>query len=141
MATLKLEDFSDRELLWALEDHADGDGTVSSVALAEGLGLKQGPNDFKRPAQNVAIRLSWLKRYGVVYRDADTMRWGLTTVGQSLLHGKLTAAEARALRDMNPEKLLVVMQEIGGVMKTAKAEAAKMAERDWRYTLAQRKRA
>ena len=139
MASLKLEDFSDRELLYALEEHADGDGLCSSQELAEGLGLGKA-SGLKHPNQNVAIRLSWLKRYGVVYRDEESKRWGLTPVGQRILHSKLKAAERRALEDLDPEKLLVVMKEIGATMLTAGDEAMTMATRDFRYTTAARKR-
>jgi hypothetical protein len=134
--SLRLEEFSDRELLYALEEHADDDGTVSSRELAEGLGL----TGMKNPHQNIAIRLSWLKRYGVVYRDQETGRWGLTPVGETLMHSNLRAAERRLLEGLDPDKLLVVMQQLGGAMINANSEAATMAAREWRYSMAARKR-
>jgi hypothetical protein len=64
--SLRLEEFSDRELLFAFEEHADANGTISSRELSDGLSL----SGLKNPHMNVAIRLGWLKRYGIVYRDA-----------------------------------------------------------------------
>jgi hypothetical protein len=135
--SLTLEDFSDRELLFALEEHADSDGLVTSAALAEGLGLAAS-GTLKNPTQNVAIRLSWLKRYGVVYREVG--RWGLTQVGYRLMHGSLRAAERRALEDIDDERMYAVMQAISSSFTRIHDEAATMAARHWRYTLAERKR-
>jgi hypothetical protein len=137
VASLKLEDFSDHELLYALEDHADADGLVSSEALANGLGL----TGLEHPTQNVAIRLSWLKRYGIVYRDEDTGRWGYTPVGRNLMHGRLTAAQKRMLDGMDPDAMLTLVQAVGGKIVTAHREAATMAAREWKYNLAARRRA
>lgn len=137
--SLTLEDFSDRELLFALEENADSDGLVSSAALAEGLGLTSS-SSLKHPHQNVAVRLSWLKRYGVVHRDDETKRWGLTMVGYRLLHGSLRAAERRALDELDDERLFAAMEALRSSYSRAGGEAATMAARHWRYTLAERKR-
>jgi DNA-binding IclR family transcriptional regulator len=133
---LRLEDFSDRELLFALEEHADGDGTVSSHELADGLGL----SGLENPHQNIAIRLAWLKRYGVVERDPGGKRWALTDVGARILHGGLRARESRALTEMSEDALFAAMEVFGSRMLNAHSEAAKMSERQWRYAMAQRKR-
>ena len=134
---LSLEEFSDRELLFALEEHADGDGLVSSVGLAEGLGLS---GRVKHPTQSIAIRLSWMKRYGVVYRHEETGRWGLTDAGARVVHGALRATQRRALDEMDDERLWAAMQVMGARMVRANPEAATLASRAWRYSLAERKR-
>jgi DNA-binding IclR family transcriptional regulator len=136
---LTLEEFSDRELLFALEEHADGDGLVSSQALAEGLGLVS-QNGFKHPGRNVAVRLSWLKRYGVVHRDDETHRWGLTPVGYRLMHGSLRKAENRMLEDIDDERMFAVMERVGSNLLRSGDEAATMVARHWRYSMAARKR-
>ena len=135
--SLTLEEFSDRELLFALEENLDGDGLVSSADLAEAMGLVSS-KDLKHPTQNVAIRLSWLKRYGVVMRDSG--RWGLTAAGFRLMHGSLRAAEKRMLDDLDDERLYAVMQAVGSNLSRAQDEAATMVARHWRYSLAERKR-
>lgn len=137
--SLTLEEFSDRELLFALEENLDGDGLVSSADLVEAMGLASS-KDLKHPTQNVAIRLSWLKRYGVVMRDPQTKRWGLTAAGFRLMHGSLRAAERRMLDDLDDERLYAVMQMVGANLGRAQDEAATMVARQWRYSLAERKR-
>ena len=140
MARLTLEDFSDRELLFALEEHADSDGTVSSGALAEGLGLSS-ENGLKHPVQNVAVRLTWLKRFGVVYRSEETRRWGLTSAGYAALHGGLRVREERALAEFDDDSLFRAVELMGARMLNVRsAETATLAQRQWRYALAQRKR-
>ena len=141
--SLTLEEFSDRELLFAFEEHADGDGTISSHELADGLGLRPSDNGnggLKHPHQNIAVRLTWLKRYGVLYRDPQTKRWAMTEVGARMMHGKLRAAERRIVGDVDEDRLYAVMSEIGRSVLTAHDEAATMVARHWRYTMAERKR-
>ena len=137
--SLTLEDFSDRELLFALEEHSDGEGTISSHELSDGLGL-QPQNGLKHPHMNVAIRLSWLKRYGVVARNDETRRWFLTPVGSRLMHGSLKAGERRLMDDLDEDRLFAAMESLGQRMVGAHDEAATMVARHWRYTLAERKR-
>ena len=138
--SLTLEEFSDRELLFALEEASDSNGQVSSLALAEALGL-QAREGLKHPQQNIAVRLSWLKRYGVVYRDQDSGRWGLTDIGSRIVHGSISAGQRRMLADLDEDRLYAVMQELSRSMVRAHDEAATMTARHWRYTLAERKRA
>ena len=133
---LTLEEFSDPELLASFVEHADEEGQISSTELADALGL----SGLKHPRQNVAIRLSWLKRYGVLYRDEKTHKWGLTREGQALLNGNLRATERRALEGLDQARLYAVVQEVSRSMLSAHDEAATMAARQWRYSLAQRKR-
>lgn len=136
---LTLEEFSDRELLFALEENLDGDGLVSSAALGEAMGLASS-RGLKHPTQNIAVRLTWLKRYGVVHRDSETGRWGLTPAGFRMMHGSLRAAERRMLDDLDDERLFAVMQMVGANILRTQDEAATMVARHWRYSLAERKR-
>ena len=134
---LTLEEFSDQELLFALDEHAGDDGTISSQDLAEALGLDQ---RLKHATQSVAIRLSWMVRYGVVHRDDETRRWGLTPAGAGVVHGGLKANQRKALEDLDDERLWAAMQVVGSRMVNARGEAAILASRQWRYSVAERKR-
>jgi hypothetical protein len=86
------------------------------------------------------VRLSWLKRYGVVQRDVETGRWGLTSVGEGIMHGRLSGAQSRLLENVDPDNLFAVVHAVGGHLGRAHPEAATMAAREWRYNLAARKR-
>ena len=61
-------------------------------------------------------------------------------IGERVMHGRLTAGQKRTLDNLDGDDLVMVMQSLGGKVMGAHAEAAKMAEREWRYSLAQRKR-
>jgi hypothetical protein len=132
---LRLEEFSDRELLFALEEHSDANGTISSRELADGLGL----SGLKNPHQNIAVRLGWLRRYGIVFRHEDSNRWALTTAGMRLLHGGLRKRETTIFEEMEEHSLLAAMDLFGARVINAGGEAATMAQRQWRYAVAQRK--
>lgn len=134
--SLKLEEFSDRELLFALEEFSDDEGLATSQAIADGLGFQPQPG-LRHPHQNIAVRLGWLKRYGVVHREGK--RWGLTEVGYRLMHGTLRASERKVLDNLDGDRLYAVMQEIGAHMITTGDEAATMVHRSWRHSMAQRK--
>lgn len=136
---LTLEEFSDRELLAAFEDHGDSDGTVSSGELADGLGLSS-REGLKHPTQNIAVRLTWLKRYGVLGRDPETRRWFLTDAGYRVVHGGLRSKETRALSEFDEDALYAAAELLGRRMVGAHSEAATMAQRSWRFSLAERKR-
>ena len=131
---LRLEDFSDRELLFALEEHADSNGMVTVLALAEGMGL----SGLDHPTRNLSSRLSWLRRYGVVDRD-EKRRWFLTTEGARILHMGLKRREATALEGMDEHALFAAMEMFGNRFMSARPESATMAQRQWRYAMAQRK--
>jgi hypothetical protein len=134
--SLKLEEFSDRELLFALEEFSDDEGLATSQAISDGLGFEPIPGT-RHPHQSIAVRLGWLRRYGVVHRDKAG--WGLTDVGYRLMHGTLRASERRVLDNLDGDRLYAVMQEIGSHMLTTGDEAATMVHRSWRHSMAQRK--
>lgn len=136
---LTLEEFSDREFLFAFEEHADADGTVTSAELAEGMGLSAS-DGFEHPVSNVASRLSYLKRIGIAARDTDTRRWFLTDRGLAVLHSGLRARETRALEEFSDDALFAAVAVMGKRLVAAGAESATMASRQWRYSVAERKR-
>lgn len=134
---LRLEEFSDQELLFALEECGGADG-ATSLELAEHLEPDR-RDGLKHPHQNIAIRLGWLKRYGVVERDDKTRRWVLSPLGEGLMHGRLKASERRMLEEIDEGRLLTFVQAMTGHIIGASREAAKMSERQLRYGVAQHK--
>jgi hypothetical protein len=125
---LALADYSDRELLLALIDHADADGWTDARALARSLGIE---NDH--PTRCVGARMAWLRRYGVAEKDPDRIGyWQPTAIGAALARGKLTTAEAQRLEQMAPEKLLLVTRLAAGRVRTGPDPMAHMLRREWR---------
>lgn len=122
---LRLEDFSDRELLLCVEDHGDEEGWVSSSALAVQLGIN---NEW--PTRSVGSRMAWLKRYGAVEGGAG--RWRLSPIGQLLASGTLTKAEIARIESFEPEKLLLVTRVMTGRVRGAPETAQHLLLREWR---------
>jgi hypothetical protein len=124
--SLRLEEFSDR----------DNEGAITSGELAESMGLRP-TKALPHPERNIASRLAWLRRYGVVARTEDK-RWMLNDVGERLLHASLKKGEQKVLDGFDEDELLVVVASLGDRIASAHDEHATMAVRQWRHNLAQR---
>ena len=155
-AHLRLEEFSDRELLLALNDacqHGD-DGWASAREVAARIGL-----DGLDPHRAVAQRLSWQVRYGSVEREflrdehgniryhksgqpMYTQNWRLSEAGRLAAFGKLRQADENALGRLEDGQMLVLTRWLtqrthaNGISPVT----SKLVEREWRYGLAQGRR-
>ena len=153
-AHLRLEEFSDRELLLALDDVCRAqDGWASSREIAAHLGI--GGDEPHRP---ISQRLSWQQRYGSVEREhlrdetgnlryhkggqpMHTQNWRLSEIGQALAYGRLTKGAETALGRLADGDMLDLTRWLGRrtMANGANRVAAKLVEREWRYVLAQRR--
>lgn len=132
---LRLEDYSDRELLYALERASDSDGAASSADVARELGITTA-----NPHHSVAVRFGWLRRYGVLEREEDG-RWALTDDGAAVVRGRLRARAERALEELGEEELWLLSQRLTSrYAASTNAVAATLVARQWRHGLAVRKR-
>lgn len=133
--SLRLADFSDRELLALIVDLADSDlGGVSTAALAEVI-----RPDVKYPLTSVGIRLGYLKRLGLLTRDTVTRQWHLTMVGYQFTRGRLTAAQNRAIGALDdPGAAWVATEALSALLADAGPEQATLMRRQWTHGWAQR---
>jgi len=139
---LRLEDLSDREILLMIADVADGDGFADSLAIATRLDI-----GGAHPRRTVAVRLSWLARWGAVQREHErdekgnirytrdgkvrhTQRWGLTPIGWQVASGELRKGLENALERVDDGQMLVLTRWLA--RRNAGATARKLAEREWR---------
>ena len=138
---LRLEDYSDRELLLIVDDvcRDGGEGWADSRDVAERLGM-----GGEHPHRMVASRLAWLRRYGAVMqepdeehakrRDADgkrptTRRWGLTSAGQALAQGELRKGVANALDKVADDQVLVLTRWLA--RRPSGDVARQLTRREW----------
>jgi hypothetical protein len=145
LESLRLIDFSDRELLLLLNDVADNDGWGTSVEVASKLNL-----NVEHPNRHVSSRFSWLVRFGALEREhlSDEygnllftrggrpkygQRWRLTTAGRTLALGKLTSAERARLEGLSADRLLVYTRGLTRRYRTAGDAAGALMGREWRY--------
>lgn len=155
-AHLRLEEFSDLDLLLALDDTAaeSGHGFASAKEVAERIGLPGA-----EPHRAVGQRLAWQGRYGSVEREFArdeagniryhrdgrvmyTQNWRLTEIGRELVYGRLRKADETALGRLGDGQLLQVTRWLQGRAggSNGAGTTAKLVEREWRYGAAQRKR-
>lgn len=137
--SLKLEEFSDRELLYLLTDVANHEGWSAAKDIAERI------SPGSPPERNVTVRLSWLKRYGVLDNEDHKpeegprfKRWRLTTAGDQFMRGRLTAGQVRALESLSEGSLLLATSRLASRLSDASPQAATMMGREWRHGAAQR---
>jgi hypothetical protein len=138
---LRIQDYSDREMLLVLNDVADSDGWADARDIAAQLAMI-GDN----PHRSVSCRMGWLRKYGAVDREPVkhkreseegrtivVQRWRLTAIGQDIAMGKLRAAQEKAIRDLDDGQLLLMTRAIADRAKSSPATSAKLSEREWRH--------
>jgi len=146
LTSLRLLDLSDRELLLVLRDVADGVGWATAVDIAERLGV-QGDH----PHRSVAVRLSWLKRYGAVEREHErdphtgallytrgdkpvyTQRWKMTDIGLQMATGKLTKTQEAAFDRLKDGQMLMTMRWLSQRVVASDPTVGKLMDREYRY--------
>lgn len=129
--SLRLEDFLDHDLLYALEDAADAEGWATSQEIAALIGIE---ND--RPTQSVGSRLGWAKRYGWAESEAEKggLKWRLNDIGYELLHPKkLTPAIERALSTLSEGQRAEITEVIARELPRSSRQAAHLARRTWQH--------
>lgn len=133
---LRMTDMSDREVLGLVEDQADEDGWTEAAAVATALwpriynGSANAESQVKA-ARAVASRLAWMRRYGIVDREEKSRRWALTREGEHLLNGKLSGAQASAIKSLKGSTLVLAIHEV--TERPADEMLATLMRRAWRY--------
>lgn len=151
MDHLRLEDLSDREFLLIVADVAAEDGGwADSLQIADRIGISG-----EHPRRTVAVRLSWLARWGAVQREhardesgnlryhrdgrvMHTQRWQLTGIGHDLAVGELRKGLANALDRAGDDQMLLLARWVG--RRHMNSTAAKLTEREWRREALLRRR-
>ena len=130
-----LDELSDKEVLWVLDDCVDDSGFADVHAIADMLGMKH-----DRPAQCIGMRLGWLRKYGVVDKHKDTPGlWQLTKAGRALIGADLKAGERRALEGLTDSQVLALTTIVTDRYRRADQTSAVMMRREWEYGTSKRR--
>jgi hypothetical protein len=133
--SLRIEDFSDVELLALVNDVADRDGWVKTEEMVLAIGL-EGENAY----QCVGSRFSWLTRYGAMEKSEDEIKtWRLSAVGRAMVKGKLSAAEKRLVEGLEEDKLLSLARGVTNRYRASGASSAALMRREWQYGTSKRR--
>lgn len=138
LSSLTLYDFSDRDLLYALEECGDNEGYATAEEVARKIGIRA-----SKPNQSVGSRFAWLRRFGIMDfkpggKDGKGL-WRLNETGESLLHPKDMSVTLNKLLDkMTPGQRVKVMEIVS--RETAKEgrtnrQAAHLTRRAFRHSM------
>jgi hypothetical protein len=134
LTDLKLESFSDRELMMLILDLRDADGTVTPEEIADRLDL-----DTPTPVRCVSSRLSWLRRYGIL--DRNRYGWYFTTKGEQIATAKpLSSSQQSWLSKLSPERGMDTTLMLGHLYNRYDGPEAVMMRRAWQYSISKRRR-
>jgi len=122
-----LFDFRDLDLMQKLLAEADAEGWIETEALARAMGLGDDHN------RNVAIRLAWMRRYGMIERDENRGLWRLSRGGGRVIEARLRAAATRELESLPDESMIEVMANVTSRYHLADRMTATMLRREFLF--------
>lgn len=131
--SLKLSEFSDRELLLNLQDVADEEGYATSDDVAGILGI-----DHDNPQHCVSARFIWLRLYGALDSDKikdgenkGKVKWRLSGKGRAMANGQLAPQQERALENIDEDQMIPVVRTIAQRQRTGDETAGHLMRREW----------
>jgi len=123
-----LYDFRDLDLMLKLADEGDEEGWVETRALASALGVDEGER-----IGGVGGRLGWMRRFGMVERDAQTGLWRLSAGGERVTRARLRAAASRSIEAVPDEALVDVMSHVTARYRLGDPLMATMLRREFQF--------
>jgi hypothetical protein len=117
-----LYEYRDLDLMMTL--HAEGNGGMTSAQLADVLGISDG-------AQGVAVRASWMRRFGMFDYDERSGLWSLSGGGLRVVEAKRRAALLRQVEDVPEEGLVDIMSHVTARFRLGDPMTAHMLRREF----------
>jgi hypothetical protein len=135
LTSLRLNEFSDRELLALMIDLRNERGVVTTQQIADAL-----DPDAENPTSCVGIRLGWMVRYHVVEhsQNGDGPGWKLTDIGERFAHAGLRPALQKALDTLPPEQGLDAALLLGAMYRRVGMTEATLLRRGWQHASGRR---
>jgi hypothetical protein len=118
--------FRDLDLLLKIEERGDHDGWVPTDDLASSFG-------FADHLQPLGIRLSWLRRYGMVERDDKTGLWRVTTGAGRVIDSRMKANQIRTIENLPDETMVEVMANVTSRYRHGDPMVATMLRREFMF--------
>jgi hypothetical protein len=110
-----------------LEAEADNEGWVELEHLARSMGLGDTHN------RNLAIRMAWMRRYGMVSYDERRKLWRLSRGGERVVEARLRAAAARELEALPEAAMVETMASVVARYHHVDAMTATMLRREFLF--------
>ena len=144
--SLRNVDYTDRELLHVIADvRKTGDHAATSEEIASALGITSNGKSKASPAMQITARLSWMARYGFLFRvpneaQPHLVRWAVTPIGEQLMHGRLSATIEKTLDRMDPGSHVLTMRHLTQrAYVQARPEVAIAVRREYLHQIAKRR--
>jgi hypothetical protein len=126
MAHLTLYDFRDLDLMQMVADQANDQGQISTYDLAAALGMDE-------DTHAVAMRLAWMRKYGVFGFDETARLWSLTRGGQRVIEANQQAASTPALEAVPDAALVDVMAHVTSRYRHGDSLTATLLRREFAF--------
>lgn len=123
-----LYDFRDMDLLFGISREGDNDGWSQVETLAHAMGFRNGDGN-----RAMAIRLSWMQRYGMVEYSGERRMWRLSPGGVRVTEAHLKAAQQRTIEAVPDEALVDVMSHITGRYMHGDPLIANLLRREFQF--------
>jgi len=116
----------DLDVMLRMRDEANDRGEVTAAELADALGLSD-------EVRNVAIRLAWMKRYGMTTYSDERQAWALAPGGQRVIAAKAKAALSERIDNVPDDQLIDVMAHVTTRYRYGDPVIATMLRREFAY--------
>jgi len=120
-------DFRDLDVLQKIVHEGDDQGWIDTEHLARSMGLGDDHN------RNVAIRLAWMRRYGMVVRDDAKGLWRLSRGGERVVSARLRAATVHELEALPEEAMVETMASVVSRYRLVDSMTATMLRREFLF--------
>lgn len=138
---IRISDYSDRELLAVMHD-LNGTGVVTSRELATRLFAIPEGEDFtdqiKHATKCAGIRLSWMKRFGLVEKGENPSEWQISVVGEQLRRTKLRGAVSSGIAQTDAP--LDLANAVGEKLNSAGTIEGRAMQRELMFQIQRRKK-
>lgn len=118
-----LYEFRDLDLMHKIS----AESTVTTEELAEAIGLGRDHNS------NVGVRLAWMRRLGMLKRDAKSGLWRLSGAGERIVEARLRAAALDELQALPEEAMVATMASVVSRYRLLDSTTAAMLRREFMF--------
>ena len=134
--SLRITDFSDRELLAIVRDLANADGHADIEYVAKQIWPRTTSDEdgLWHARHCVAIRFAYMRRLGVIDKvNGQPGHWQLTEFGEEFVKGKTTKAQSDAILGSKVGQELELMALVGDLFEKVDEDAATLMRREFQF--------
>lgn len=124
---LQIRDFSDRELLAVIRDAG---GKVVAQELAVRIFAPTTPETVAYYTRCVTSRLVWMRRYGLIEREAETGEWQISGQGERLRAGTLSESMETRIVNLGEDNSLALANTVGEKLVVSGEIAGRAMQRE-----------